>query len=217
MTARTWSAPDYPSVCPVIEEPLSASSEGRTLTFKAVGRCELLEGNALIVESDLTTGKGTAQFYDASAEEHREDQLIPRISYIRRQEPIQDNRARAQITGLCRACIEKADLLLSENDVPEREIGFASLVEDIRDLKDLRSYREKEFGDLIFLLLSALDHRASEDLSFFQVKAISDAIYPLKRPKLSKMDVSSSRKALQMAGFDIFRMMRGVFDDVIED
>ncbi len=106
------------------------------------------------------------------------------------------------------------DKMLETDDIIERENTYRTLDEYLDLLFQLRSYREREFGQLLVTILGVTKHTSSEFFSNDHLSALKRAIKLIRKPKIASLDLRDARRLLSGAGFDVFRPIRGVFEDV---
>ncbi len=119
-----------------------------------------------------------------------------------------------QIDAGISKCNSLFERLLEAEDIIERENLYRSFNEYLDLLFDLRSYREREFGQLLVMLLSVTRHTTSEFFSNDHFSALRRVIGLIRKPKIVSADLRDAQRLLSGASFDVFRPMRGVFEDV---
>jgi hypothetical protein len=64
------------------------------------------------------------------------------------------------------------------------------------------------------LLLGITKHTSSGSFSDGQLSALKRAIALMRQPRIVDADLQDARRFLSRSGFDLFRPLRGVFEDV---
>lgn len=126
-----------------------------------------------------------------------------------------DVRSKSQeIGGLAARCCDLIDRMLDTEDLIERENIYRTLDVSLARLFELRTSWERPFGHLLALLLGITKHTSSESFTDSQLSALKRAIALMKQPRVVDADLKDARRLLTRAGFDLFRPLRGVFEDV---
>lgn len=119
-----------------------------------------------------------------------------------------------RISALASKCTDLIDRMLETQDIIERENIYRTLDVSLAQLFDLRTSCERGFGHLLVLLLGITKHTTSEFFTGAQLSALKQALNLIKKPRIVDTDLQDARRVLHRAGFDLFRPMRGVFEDV---
>ena len=125
-----------------------------------------------------------------------------------------DVRSKGEEIGVLAArCSDLVDRMLDTEDLIERENIYRTLEVSLARLFELRSSWERRFGHLLALLLGVTKHTSSESFTDGQLSALKRAIALMKQPRIVDADLQDARRFLTRAGFDLFRPLRGVFED----
>jgi len=119
-----------------------------------------------------------------------------------------------EIGRLAARCCDLIDRMLNTEDLIERENIYRTLDVSLARLFELRTSWERPFGHLLALLLGITKHTSSESFTGGHLSALKRAIGLMKQPRIVDADLHDARRFLSRAGFDLFRPLRGVFEDV---
>lgn len=125
-----------------------------------------------------------------------------------------DVRSKGEEIGvLAIRCSDLIDRMLDTEDLIERENIYRTLDVSLARLFELRKSWERPFGHLLALLLGITKYTSSESFTGGQLSALKRAIALMKQPRIVDADLQDARRFLTRAGFDLFRPLRGVFED----
>jgi hypothetical protein len=126
-----------------------------------------------------------------------------------------DVRAKGGEIGILAAqCSDLIDRMLETEDLVERENIYRTLDVTLACLFELRASWERPYGHLLTMLLGITKHTSSESFSDGQLSALKRAVALMKQPRIVDADLQDARRFLSRSGFDLFRPLRGVFEDV---
>lgn len=126
-----------------------------------------------------------------------------------------DVRSKGEEIGVSAArCSDLLNRMLETEDLIERENIYRTFDVSLARLFELRTSWERPFGHLVTLLLGITKHTSSESFTNGQLTALKRAVALMHQPRIVDADLQEARRLLSRAGFDLFRPLRGVFEDV---
>ena len=141
------------------------------------------------------------------------------VTIGRRSVPITDTKPfeigskDVEINELLNDCIILFERMLETENIIERENLYRTLNEHLVSLFELRSTRERAFGQLLVLLLGITRNTSSEFFSDKQFQALARTINLTRKIKIAEHDLQEAERLLSVANFDLFRPLRGVFEN----